>query len=72
MRTHRDINVYRVYATTLCSFCHLDEMEQAESAVYYLCKRITLCIRNLKQTAEDGDGNVGRTVRLITEDKKRT
>ena len=57
---------------TLCSFCHLDEMEQAESAVYYLCKRITLCIRNLKQTAEDGDGNVGRTVRLITEDKKRT
>ena len=25
-----------------------------------------------KQRAEDGDGNVGKTIRLITEDKKRT
>ena len=27
----------------------------------------TLC-----KTAEDGDGNVGKTIRLITQDKKRT
>ena len=24
------------------------------------------------KTAEDGDGNVGKTIRLITQDKKRT
>ena len=29
-------------------------------------------IGNLSKTAEDGDGNVGKTIRLITEDKKRT
>ena len=28
--------------------------------------------RNLSKTAEDGDGDVGKTIRLITQDKKRT
>ena len=26
----------------------------------------------LSKTAEDGDGNVGKTIKLITQDKKRT
>ena len=29
-------------------------------------------ISDLSKTAEDGDGNVGKTIKLITEDKKRT
>ena len=29
-------------------------------------------IGTLRKTAEDGDGNVGKTIRLITQDKKRT
>ena len=31
-----------------------------------------MILGNLSKTAEDGDGNVGKTIRLITEDKKRT
>ena len=27
---------------------------------------------NLSKTVEDGDGNVGKTIKLITQDKKRT
>ena len=27
---------------------------------------------NLRKTVEDGDGNFGKTIKLITEDKKRT
>ena len=29
-------------------------------------------IRELRKTVEDGDGNVGKTIKLITQDKKRT
>ena len=29
-------------------------------------------IGNLSKTVEDGDGNVGKTMKLITQDKKRT
>ena len=27
---------------------------------------------NLRKTVEDGDGNVGKTIKLITQDKERT
>ena len=33
---------------------------------------VTLKKGSFSKTAEDGDGNVGKTIRLITEDKKRT
>ena len=29
-------------------------------------------IETLSKTAEDGDGNVGKTIKLIAQDKKRT
>ena len=33
---------------------------------------VTLKKGSFSKTAEDGDGNVGKTIRLITQDKKRT
>ena len=39
----------------------------SEKEVVYNCY-----IRTLSKTAEDGDGNVGKTIKLITQDKKRT
>ena len=29
-------------------------------------------IRDLRKTVEDGDGNAGKTIKLITQNKKRT
>ena len=33
---------------------------------------VILLLGSLSKTAEDGDGNVCKTVKLITQDKKRT
>ena len=43
------------------------------SAMFFLPRPTPLWINtDLSKTAEDGDGNVVKTIRLITQDKKRT
>ena len=58
----RNVRVYR-----LISAGTIEEMIYLRQ-VY---KQVTT-LGSLSKTAEDGDGNVGKTIRLITQDKERT